>query len=162
MRNKTTKVSIFGTLLIALFLYASMTVWAVNIDTYGETVVYRTGPPYCDASVNPWTFGNLDITPPVDITIYFHLSWSDSRDDKSSTATHYFNITADYDNGAQYDYEDYEIPTDGQDFDTHDISVTITNPQEGKDIVVTLLAEVTVSSPYCYAQDYNETTIHLV
>jgi hypothetical protein len=162
MRKYRTKVSIFGTLLITLLFYASMTVSAtVEPENYGETEVDASS--NLAATITPWPFGNLEIAPPDTVKIWFRVSWSDDRGaiPPPPTATHYFNITGDYDGGAQFEYNEHTEPTYGATTGGTDIYVIFTNVYDDKYIDVTLLARVTLpgKSP---VQDYDEHSILLV
>jgi hypothetical protein len=164
MRKYRTKVSIFGGLLIALMLYASMTVSAVTthfIENHGYTTVYSNST--LEASIDPWTFGNLEIDDLDNVNITFKGHYNDQRSPgQLYPANHYYNITAYYDDGFTrvYEYADAQINTYGNLGGTLEPSVQFDNVYEGNYINITLFARVTLQGRS--AQDSDVHSIHLI
>ena len=160
MRKFRKEVSIFGGLLIALMLYASMTVSAAdfNIENHGYTTVYSNST--LEASIDPWTFGNLEIDSGKSIKITFVGHYDDQRSVPMPLAYHYFNITAYYTGTGTTKYADDEVYTQGGDSGTREPSVQFNSVEEGEYINITLLARVTLSGRT--AQDTDEHSIYLI
>jgi hypothetical protein len=161
MRQYRAKVSILGTILIALMLYASISVSAADheIENHGYTTVYSNST--LEASIDPWTFGNLEIDDGESVKITFIGHYDDQRSfPQLYRANHYYNITVLYSETSTTKSTWLDYNSDGGDTGTREPNVQFNSVNAGYYLNVTLFAKVTLQGKS--AQDSDEHSILLV
>jgi hypothetical protein len=161
MRMKRTKVSIFGALLIVLLLYASMTVSAADHEIFNHGYTTVESDDDLLASIDPWTFGSLEIDDTDNVEITFNGNYDDQRIyPQLYDAYHYYNISVLYSETSTTKSAWDEFYSNGGDKGTRYPSVQFNNVNAGYYLNITLFAKVTLQGKD--AQDTDEHSILLV
>jgi hypothetical protein len=161
MRKYRTNVSIFGAILIVLMFYASISVSAAdhNIENHGYTTVYSNST--LEASIDPWTFGNLEIDSGESVKITFVGHYDDQRSyPQLYLAYHYYNISVLYSGTSTTKSTWAYAYSNGGDSGTLTPNVEFSSVEPGYYLNVTLYAKVTLQGKS--AQDADEHSILLV